>query len=387
MRHIRIALLIGLAAAAIAGCHGGDRDTYVVLPEGDMSVVSMVDHDSIIPFQQLPFPSRAAVPGDTRRPIDAADSLRVIAAAYDYIDYDRAGWITYMADLGRAFMVLKYDAEDGVVRHNDIRMPEKYEAYTATLAGDVLFVGGNCGWELMGYFDLNADSAAWQPLKIPDSVAAFRKTIDGLLVHGNRLIAVDDLIFPKWFIRYDITNPASPVLLDSKEIPPHGVYEHIRKAVIGSRWIAALSTTSGKAALGEHIALYDADSLSEIGSITNERIARRLTGYNELGPDTSLSWESIEIYDDILLIAARDRGMAILDLSRIDRHKDVSTQLEEMLTYTKYIGLPESNYLNFMLVPPLDKVAVIVSRADSLDHILFSREELLTPDLWIESKE
>ncbi len=386
MRLLSIALLAGLVGLVIAGCHGQDRGEFVVLPDGYRSVVCMVDHDSLIPFQQLPFPSRAAVPGDTRRPLDAADSMRVVAAAYDYIDYNSAGWITYMADMGRTFMVLKYDPENGVVRHDDIRMWEKYEAYTAALVDDILYVGGNCGWELMGYFDLSADSATWSPLKIPDSVAAFRKTIDGLLVYGNRLIAGDDLVFPKWFIRYDITDPASPVLLDSKEIPAHGVYEHIRKAVIGSRWVAALSTTSGKAALGEHIALYDADSLTEIGSVTNERIARRLAGYPELSPDTSLSWESIELYDDILLIAARDRGMAILDLSEVDRNKDVSEQMEQMLTYKKYIGFPGSDYLNFMLVPPLDKVAVIISRADSLDYILLTREELLTPDLWIKSK-
>ncbi len=387
MKRMSILLLAGWLIIMIVGCTGQDRDRYIVLPDGYMSVVCRVDRDIVVPFQQLPFPSRAAVPGDTRRPIDAGDSMRVVAAAYDYIDYNEAGWITYMADLGRTFMVLKYDPENGVVRHNDIRMPEKYEAYTAAVVGDILYVGGNCGWELMGYFDLNADSATWSPLKIPDSVGAFRKTIDGLLVHGNRLIAVDDLIFPKWFIRYDITDPAAPVLLDSKEIPAHGVYEHIRKAVIGSRWIAALSTTSGKSALGEHITLYDADSLTEIGVITNERKARRLAGYRELHPDTSLSWESIELYGNILLIASRDRGMAILDLSGLDRGENISSQLEEMLTYRKYIGLPDSDYLNFMLVPPLDKVAVIVSRDDSLDHILLTREEFLSPELWITTEQ
>jgi len=387
MNSFRIGMVIGCLVLIISACGGDGRSGFVVLPDGYRSVVSMIDHDTLVPIQELPFPSRAAVPGDTRRPIDAGDSMRVVAAAYDYIDYDPSGWITYMADLGRTFMVLKYDPVSGVVRHEDLQMPEGYEAYTATTMGDILYVGGNCGWELMGYFNLAEDSVSWTALDIPDSVAAFRKTIDGLLVHGNRLIAVDDLIFPKWFIRYDITNPAAPVLLDSKRIPAHGVYEHIRKAVIGSHWVATLSTTSGKAALGEHIALYDADSLTEVGSVTNERIARRLTGYRELGPDTSLSWESIEIYGDILLIAARDRGMAILDLSGLDRGEDISTQLEEMLTYRKYIGLPGSDYLNFMLVPPLDKVAVIVSRADSLDHILLTREELLTPNLWITTRQ
>ena len=116
--------LVGLLAFVIAGCHGQDRGDFVVLPDGYRSAVCLIDNGTLVPIQELPFPGQAAVPAETRRPIDATDSIRVIAAAYDYIEYAPSGWITYTADLGRVFMVVRYDPENGVVRHNDIRMPE-----------------------------------------------------------------------------------------------------------------------------------------------------------------------------------------------------------------------------------------------------------------------
>jgi len=386
----------------ITGCGDSPEGKIVVLPDGDRSVACVIQDDRPIPIQELPFPSTAAVPAETRRPLNAQDSMRVIASAFDLIDYNDNGWITYLAAMGTVVMVLKHDPDSGVTRHEDIHLPEGYAASALAIVDDIMYIGCREGAELLGYYDLASDNPAWVSMDVPDSIRKYVISVGGLVINRDQLIAVttcnfepatiDYIEYGRVILTYDISNPERPMLLETVRAPGPNPRkkEWILKTVAGSRWVATLSDSRPTWGRGyvKHITVYEMVTLSEYAIISNVEEAALRAAFQNEDMSEFLIWESIGMLDDILLVAARDRGIAIFDPSQIDTamtRRRMMDKSAENLKYQKFIAYPESKYLNFMPVPALDKIAAVISRDDSLNHILLSTDELLTPDLWIDN--
>jgi hypothetical protein len=79
------------------------------------------------------------------------------------------------------------------------------------------------------------------------------KSIDDLLVRGNELILVDDIMFPKYIFTYDITEPSNPKHLATEKLPNNGTYEHIKKSDAGGDTVVLLSSTAGECGAGQFI--------------------------------------------------------------------------------------------------------------------------------------
>jgi hypothetical protein len=225
------------------------------------------------------------------------------------------GWVAWVTDDRKQIGRTHLDAVEGEGGFAPLRMPEGYTAGCLLFHRQVLFVGGECGKDMIGSFDLRSPEPKWTPLEVPEQFRQYGKRMDDLLLDGDRLIVVDNCIEPKYLLRYDVSDPRSPRLLDTRDLPVHSTYETVYSAALGSRWMALLSRSCNHAWLGVHIAVYDRETLEERGAMTG-------TGKGSYRGDEGeprYDWRQLALHENTLLVAAGIEGIGVLDLDTVGR--------------------------------------------------------------------
>jgi hypothetical protein len=126
--------------------------------------------------------------------------------------------------------------------------------------GMVVYLGGQSEedgpsfTEFFSMLNLEASNDAIKSVEIPIALG-YGKAIDDILILDNRLILVDNLIFPKYLFEYDISIPGSPIHIRTDEIENNGTYEHIVCGAINERWMVLLSSTFGMGGASDYITI------------------------------------------------------------------------------------------------------------------------------------
>ena len=136
-----------------------------------------------------------------------------------------------------------------------IKLPWRSKVCVLTLDNDVVYIGGVYGKGMLGLIDLGGKSA-WTPLDVPEIARGMGKGIDGIAVHEDRLIAVDDSILPRYLLIYDIADRRDPRLLETRELPVHNTLEQVVSVAASGGTMALLSTSMNHGATGLHVALF-----------------------------------------------------------------------------------------------------------------------------------
>jgi hypothetical protein len=137
----------------------------------------------------------------------------------------------------------------------------------------------------------------------------YDKCVDDLLIDNNKVIAVDDIVYPKYLIEYDFSNPDYPYLIKSYNLPENGTYERIRKGTLNEDYVALLSSSFGMDGGGRYINIFrkgfydDYIRLSQWYGISN----------NNEDSDKKYFWRDIYLVpnQNILLISSDEDGIGI----------------------------------------------------------------------------
>lgn len=132
-------------------------------------------------------------------------------------------------------------------------------------AGGVLYVGGS-GKSGEMLWALGGPGDALRPMPIPQKARRAGKAVDAVFVHEGRLLAIDDIVFPKWGFIHDLADPAAPRLAAVVDLPWHTSYEHVRAAAIGQPGVMLLSTGINHGTSSAHFSLLDLHTLREIAA-------------------------------------------------------------------------------------------------------------------------
>ena len=185
---------------------------------------------------------------------------------------------------------------------------------------------GYCTWavalamgaQVCGCLDFGESSTRWVPFSLPDDILRRRgKSIDDLLIDGNRLIAVDNIATPHQLIVYDVTNPRQPRLVDvSGEIM--GVNMEIDHGTMGTSVLALLTHSFTYGGANRAIILLDRVSLKEFGRLW---VPDANSGYHRFVDESTekRAWFHLSFLGDMLLIAAGEDGIGLLDSSTVPR--------------------------------------------------------------------
>lgn len=182
--------------------------------------------------------------------------------------------------------------------------PVDGHGFALTLVGTTLYVGGLGALALR---DLRDADARWVRVALPPQCA--RNTIDALLVDGARLLVVDDMLFPKYLLAYDVTDPLAPALRSCDDILS-GVNQRIRAAALGERWLAVLAGGGHRGGNFVQVKLVDRERLTLRSWLT------RLTPWSDARDRPPPQWLDVAVDGSRLLIAAGADGVLAFDLAR-----------------------------------------------------------------------
>ena len=133
-----------------------------------------------------------------------------------------------------------------------------FEATSLNSKNKVVYFGGkssdngtNAG-EIFAILDLGNKDFKLENIQIPIDVS-YGKAIDDILIMKNKLILVDDIIYPKYLLEYEITDSKRPKHIETKELENNGTYEHIVKGDLNDNWLVLLSSTVGMGGSSDHI--------------------------------------------------------------------------------------------------------------------------------------
>jgi hypothetical protein len=180
------------------------------------------------------------------------------------------------------------------------------------MAGDILFVTGQLGDCTLGLYDTRSPNPVFSPVELPEQVK--RKAFDDLIIDGKSLLAVDNVIMPKWLVRYDISDPAKPKPTEVTELMA-GVNEHVVRGVVGTKYLALFSQSMWDGGESQDVQIYDKSKAfapqariclwSKLSHYRSELLDIR--GYPS---DPQMSFAG-----DLLLLAGYGEGVGVLDCS------------------------------------------------------------------------
>lgn len=298
-----------------------------------------------------------------------------------------AGWVAWAADEGATIHRAHTDAEPHEQRFPVIRLPQDYKAAALAIKGPALYAGGNCGTEVLGLFPIDEPDPAWVPLPIPERFRRHGKRVDDLIVDGDRLIAVDDIVVPQYLLLYDISAPLAPKLVSVKELPWHTTYEHIERGALGPTCLALLSSGVNHGTSTSHVAFYERASLGPIGSIS----ALRKRWHIEPG-QRARSWNDVAWCGEELLIAAGDDGVGLLDLRAVSRPpplaydqqrhswrggEDAQQFREQCQQGLRYAPVPGGKCVRLFSVPESTNVLAVLDDEGKFDTVVLDVNALL----------
>ncbi|MNK30393.1 hypothetical protein D3C87_488100 [compost metagenome] len=180
-----------------------------------------------------------------------------------------------------------------------VTIPFEIMPKTILVNNDNLFIGGEMGKEILIQYHLK--SGKWFQLEIPKEVIFFGKAVDDLVINDTLLIAVDNIVMPKYILYYHLNSNDKLNFSHFKELKSNSSYESIHKARITGSYLGLLSTTMNHGTVREHITIYSDLNLVKSFAIT--------VGYKK-----NMTFKDFILVDDKLFIANSSRGLGILNI-------------------------------------------------------------------------
>ncbi len=108
----------------------------------------------------------------------------------------------------------------------------------------VVYVSGNArSGEVCYMVDLDSESQTLENIDLPEPMS-YGKAVDDILILSNRMLLIDNIVYPKYTFEYDISMPNKPKWIKTIELPHGRPYENIIKGDMNEDWMIYLSTSS-----------------------------------------------------------------------------------------------------------------------------------------------
>lgn len=231
-----------------------------------------------------------------------------------------------------------------------LKIPGKPQVHALEVVDDVVFVGADAGKSMLGFLDLRAP-LRWQGIDVKPEVNWAGKGIDGFAVRGSRLIAIDDIVVPRYLIVLDVKNPRAPQWIEHRDLPAHSSYERVRSVVSNGEIAALFSTSANHGAFALHIAFLNLETLEEYAALS----VQGSPSYRKWA-ERSYDFHGLALQGNRVLIAAGADGIGILPVPPIPSETPPKKPKRFMLSGSP--RLSEEN-LSFVAVPSGPVVGVI----------------------------
>ncbi|MDA1029219.1 MAG: hypothetical protein O3B41_09240 [Bacteroidetes bacterium] len=192
----------------------------------------------------------------------------------------------------------------------------------------------------------------------------YDKCIDDLLLDNYKVIAVDNIVYPKYLLEYDFTNPNFPHLIVSHSLPENGTYESIKKGTLNDSYIALLSSSYGMDGGGEYVNIF------RRGNYQNYIRLSQWYGMSNQDNEKKYYWRDILLLPNhnVLLIPSNKDGIGIyyIDESLIN---ESGAEDSDSIQYFNRWG---KKVIKILLPPQSNKNVIVVLEEGEEDNISYS---------------
>ncbi|MGE5679238.1 MAG: hypothetical protein ACM34K_00020 [Bacillota bacterium] len=200
-------------------------------------------------------------------------------------------------------IVKQLDQNWQVSNSKEITYPGSIFPVSILKHNNLIFLGGQLYNVKDIFMYYNLDKGEWKTIEIPKEITSYARSIDDLLIVKDTLYAVDNVILPKYIIKYNLSDADNIKLISYHEIPfmmgPNG---GIHKAILNKDYMIYISSSfSG----------YSRTSQDCIGVL---KLSDLKTGFQICGSDYGID-ESLEGY--VVDIAVLNNTIVIATLDRL----------------------------------------------------------------------
>ena len=147
-------------------------------------------------------------------------------------------------------------------------------------------------------------SEKWYQLETP--LPEFdRKAIEDILVNDNLLIAIDNIVMPKYILFYKLNKTEKLAYSHFKQLNSNGTYEHIYQGRITSDYLGLRSRTVGRAGNAHHITFYKGLDLTESFAIS---------AFNDFRKSKTHEYNDFLIIGNKAAIASKENGLGYFEI-------------------------------------------------------------------------
>ena len=170
------------------------------------------------------------------------------------------------------------------------------------------------------------------------------KRVDDILKIDSDIFLVDNIIFPKYLIKYDCSIPNQPKHIFTKLLPTCGTYEHIIKGDTNNKLIILFSSTVGEWGCANHISIFE----KELTKMTRNNIVSENEPCLQGKTITSneFSFEDICLINNKIFILGSN-GLGYIDLEEgfnISKYKLIKKKTRSI---KKILRTPSNKLLAF----------------------------------------
>jgi hypothetical protein len=143
-------------------------------------------------------------------------------------------------------------------------LPKKGVAHALLVHEGALFAGGhgNTGESLWARRESRQPD--WDVVPLPEGMGRRGKAIDALFVHDQELVAIDNILLPKWILVYPLAPGLDVSGVRKYSLRTHTTYETVLRATEGRDFYALLSRGMNHGTTSYHLALIGKVDFEEI---------------------------------------------------------------------------------------------------------------------------
>lgn len=236
----------------------------------------------------------------------------------------------------------------------ELSIPFKIKPKCLLITNENIFVGGEMEQEMLVQYNLQ--TREWFSLEIPTQLLFPRKAIDDLLVNDSILIAVDNLVMPKYILYYNLNSKIGKLSFSHLfELKSNTSYESIRKAYITDKYLGLISGGYNQGTgHSEHITIYELDNMSMSFAVSVEEFGKNPYTFNDF-----------VIIDNNLIIASKEKGLGILHIrptyfARSDEFGNDGFNKEIDISNIRYTQYKDENIIKLTIIPYTTKVVLTI---------------------------
>jgi len=158
---------------------------------------------------------------------------------------------------GKRVTTYRLEGEAFVRTMSPSTLPKDVKAHCIAMKGEQPYIGEKSLWVPRG-------PREWEHIPMPEFAQGEGKRLDGILLDGDRLVAVDDILLPKYNLEYDVSDPATPVYVGSKRIRANISYERIYSVAGGTRWFVTLSRGINHGNQASYCTVFHLETLNQV---------------------------------------------------------------------------------------------------------------------------